>query len=34
MLKENGVQIGIMETMDPKATDFSAQLAKIKAEGR
>ena len=33
MLKENGVQIGIMETMDPKATDFSAQLAKIKAEG-
>lgn len=33
MLKANGVQVGIMETMDPKATDFSAQLAKIKAEG-
>ena len=33
MLKENGVQVGILETMDPKATDFSAQLAKIKAEG-
>jgi branched-chain amino acid transport system substrate-binding protein len=33
MLKENGVQIGISETMDPKATDFSAQLAKIKASG-
>jgi branched-chain amino acid transport system substrate-binding protein len=31
--KENGVQIGVMETMDPKATDFSAQLAKIKASG-
>ena len=28
-----GVQIGAMETMDPKATDFSAQLAKIKAAG-
>ena len=33
MLKENGVQVGIMETMDPKATDFSAQLAKIRASG-
>jgi branched-chain amino acid transport system substrate-binding protein len=33
MLKENGVQIGVMETMDPAATDFSAQLAKIKASG-
>jgi branched-chain amino acid transport system substrate-binding protein len=33
MLKRNGVQIGAMETMDPKATDFSAQLAKIKASG-
>ena len=31
--KADGVQIGIMETMDPKATDFSAQLAKIKASG-
>ena len=26
-------EIGVMETMDPKATDFSAQLAKIKASG-
>ena len=33
MLKEKGVTVGIMETMDPKATDFSAQLAKIKASG-
>ena len=33
MLKAQGVQIGTMETMDPKATDFSAQLAKIKASG-
>ena len=33
MLKENGVAVGVMETMDPKATDFSAQLAKIKASG-
>jgi branched-chain amino acid transport system substrate-binding protein len=33
MLKANGVAIGVMETMDPKATDFSAQLAKIKASG-
>src|SRR5262245_8754649 len=33
MLKAQGVEIGIMETMDPKATDFSAQLAKIKASG-
>mgnify|MGYP001271575818 CR=1 FL=1 len=33
MLKANGVTIGVMETMDPNATDFSAQLAKIKAEG-
>lgn len=33
MLKASGVQIGVMETMDPKATDFSAQLAKIKASG-
>jgi branched-chain amino acid transport system substrate-binding protein len=31
--KADGVQIGVMETMDPKATDFSAQLAKIKASG-
>jgi branched-chain amino acid transport system substrate-binding protein len=33
MLKEHGVQVGTVETMDPKATDFSAQLAKIKASG-
>jgi branched-chain amino acid transport system substrate-binding protein len=33
MLKGQGVQIADMETMDPKATDFSAQLAKIKASG-
>ena len=31
--KANGVAVGVMETMDPKATDFSAQLAKIKASG-
>jgi branched-chain amino acid transport system substrate-binding protein len=28
-----GVQVGVRETMDPKATDFSAQLTKIKASG-
>lgn len=33
MLKGAGVEIGVQETMDPKATDFSAQLAKIKAAG-
>jgi branched-chain amino acid transport system substrate-binding protein len=33
MLKASGVTIGVMETMDPKGTDFSAQLAKIKASG-
>jgi branched-chain amino acid transport system substrate-binding protein len=33
MMKGQGVQIGVVETMDPKATDFSAQLAKIKASG-
>ncbi|MEO7403493.1 MAG: ABC transporter substrate-binding protein [Burkholderiales bacterium] len=33
MLAAAGVQIGARETMDPKATDFSAQLAKIKASG-
>jgi branched-chain amino acid transport system substrate-binding protein len=31
--KEQGVAVGVQETMDPKATDFSAQLAKIKASG-
>jgi branched-chain amino acid transport system substrate-binding protein len=33
MLQAQGVQVGVTETMDPKATDFSAQLAKIKASG-
>jgi branched-chain amino acid transport system substrate-binding protein len=33
MLKANGVEIGVRETMDPAATNFSAQLAKIKASG-
>lgn len=33
MLKREGVQVGVMETMDPKATDLSAQLAKIKTSG-
>src|SRR4029078_2365116 len=33
MLHAQGVQVGVVETMDPKATDFSAQLAKIKASG-
>ena len=33
MLKANGVELGVTETMDPKANDFSAQLAKIKASG-
>jgi branched-chain amino acid transport system substrate-binding protein len=33
MLERQGVTIGAMETMDPKATDLSAQLAKIKASG-
>jgi branched-chain amino acid transport system substrate-binding protein len=33
MLKAAGVEVGVQETMDPKAVDFSAQLAKIKASG-
>ena len=33
MLQGAGVEIGAKETMDPKAVDFSAQLAKIKASG-
>ena len=33
MAKKEGITVGVMETMDPKATDFSAQLAKIKASG-
>jgi branched-chain amino acid transport system substrate-binding protein len=31
--EKDGVKIVARETMDPKATDFSAQLAKIKASG-
>ena len=31
--RQSGVEVGVMETMDPKATDFSAQLAKIKVSG-
>jgi branched-chain amino acid transport system substrate-binding protein len=31
--KREGITVGVMETMDPKATDLSAQLAKIKASG-
>ena len=31
--KREGVTVGVTETMDPKATDLSAQLAKIKASG-
>src|SRR5215211_6339771 len=30
MLKAKGIELGIIEYMDPKATDLSAQLAKIK----
>lgn len=33
MLKEKGIEVGVVETMDAKATDMSAQLAKIKASG-
>lgn len=33
MLKSKGIEVGIIETMDAKATDLSAQLAKIKASG-
>lgn len=33
MAKAAGVTIGATELMDPKAVDFSAQLAKIKASG-
>ena len=33
MLKAAGAEVGTQETMDPKAVDFSAQLAKIKASG-
>ncbi|MEE9194749.1 MAG: ABC transporter substrate-binding protein, partial [Alphaproteobacteria bacterium] len=33
MLKAKGIQVGVMETMDAKAQDLSAQLAKITASG-
>ena len=33
MLESNGVEVGVMETMDAGATDLSAQLAKIKDSG-
>jgi len=33
MLKDKGIEVGVMESMDAKATDISAQLAKIKASG-
>ncbi len=33
VLKSKGIEIGVTETMDAKATDMSAQLAKIKASG-
>jgi branched-chain amino acid transport system substrate-binding protein len=33
MLKDKGIQVGVMETMDAGAQDLSAQLAKIKASG-
>jgi branched-chain amino acid transport system substrate-binding protein len=33
MLKSKGIKVGVVETMDAKATDLSAQLAKVKASG-
>ncbi|HXV29209.1 MAG TPA: ABC transporter substrate-binding protein [Sinorhizobium sp.] len=33
MLKDQGIEVGVTETMDAKATDLSAQLASIKAAG-
>ena len=33
VLKGKGIDVGVMETMDAKATDISAQLASIKAAG-
>ena len=33
MLQKQGIQVGAKETMDAKAQDLSAQLAKIKASG-
>ena len=33
MLEGKGIKVGVVETMDAKATDLSAQLASIKASG-
>ena len=33
MLKSKAIAVGVVETMDAKATDLSAQLAKIKSSG-
>ena len=33
MLKEHGIAVGVVETMDPAAQDMNAQLSKIKASG-
>ena len=33
MLKSKGIAVGVIETMDAKAQDLSAQLAKVKASG-
>ena len=33
MLEKKGIKVGVIETMDAKAQDLSAQLAKIKASG-
>lgn len=33
MLKKQGIEVGVIETMDAKSQDLSAQLAKIKASG-
>jgi branched-chain amino acid transport system substrate-binding protein len=33
MLEKQGIKVGVVETMDAKAQDLSAQLAKIKASG-
>ena len=33
MLEGKGIEVGVVETMDAKAQDLSAQLAKIKASG-
>lgn len=33
MMKDKGIAVGVVETMDAKATDLSAQISKIKASG-